>query len=196
MHLEVALTLVAATRPTEAARALQGVMQLVSEQLASLDSSGGDALSSFSPEAIASMRGLLEDSYLQLLRLMISCHLSSGGHSAVLSLSSSYLSARGFVTAGSDGISATTSRSGDPSATADASRSATAAASCSISWDIWMLAAKSRCALKQGDVVMAEVQQALTRGCGMEMIEAVLHLLVQPVKQASGPAPPRTTRTA
>lgn len=183
MHIEAALPLVT-TRPSEAARALQGAYQMVSEQLASLDPGSGTASSSTcSPEAIASMRNLLEDSSLQLVRLMMSCHLSSGGHTAVLALALSYLGARGFIP-GTNEASATV----DPIYGSDTGSGGQAVfpKAGSISWDVWMLSVKSRCALKQSEAILAEVRQAIALGCGVKVIEAVLQLLIQPLKQASG----------
>ena len=170
LHLAAAMPLLN-TRPAEAVRMLQQAYQMVSDQAAILDA--GLADSTPLPGRISEPRASLDDTGLQLLRALITCHLDTGGFESAIALTSSYLKARGFLPAGGnvDGTAAA------------AAAAATGSQPRAISWDVWLLSAKARVSLEQQEEVLSELQQALAMGCGSDVAYTALKGMLQPFHQ-------------
>ena len=149
---------------------LQQAYQMVSDQAAILDAGLAD---STPLGRISEPQASLDDTGLQLLRALITCHLDTGGFESAIALTSSYLKARGFLPAGGnvDGTAAA------------AAAAATGSQPRAISWDVWLLSAKARVSLEQQEEVLSELQQALAMGCGSDVAYTALKGMLQPFHQ-------------
>ena len=180
LHLAAAMPLLN-TRPAEAVRMLQQAYQMVSDQAAVLDAGLAD---STPLRRISEPQASLDDTGLQLLRALITCHLDTGGFESAIALTSSYLKARGFLPAGGNV---------DGTAAAAAASVATVSQPRAISWDVWLLSAKARVSLEQQEEVLSELLQALVMGCGSDVAYTALKGLLQPFHQVGSTLSPKSS---
>lgn len=168
LHVEASMPLLS-TRPAEAVRMLQSAYQITLDQMSTLrsSSSNGDI------KEAADLNNRLEDSSLQLLRLLLTCHLGSGAFEAVLSLASSFLKTKGFQMIGGNEVIET----------ATASEARPRPSGSIPSWDIWLLSLKARAALQQQADMTTELKQAMGMNCGLDLACAALQILVKSLRQ-------------